>query len=146
MQQQRRKHAQHNQQKQTQPSVAVNGNGLAGGHPEQAVAHSANGPVQESGSPLVPVAEFDSILRWGHAAVSHEGRLVVIGGYGGEGAHMRRGDVLVYEPSGGQGSAVEGQWRIVAAAGGKGLGPSARMCHAAVVLGECSEGASLGVG
>lgn len=40
--------------------------------------------------PYVPLAHPEPLMRWGHASVVHRGRLVVVGGYGGEGPHTRR--------------------------------------------------------
>lgn len=70
-----------------------------------------------------------------------------MGGYGGEGSHRRRNDVIVYDtikgewtvgpPAGGEGCGAEVGSSGVAAAAAAGLGavPMARMGHAAAPVG-----------
>eukprot|EP00798_Chlamydomonas_sp_ICE-L_P031886 gene31886-6189_t len=85
----------------------------------------------------------ESMLRWGHATVTHKHCVIVIGGYGGEGSHTRRADVLVYDGSAGtwtlaqetaatKGLAPEPQIGHAA----KRLAPEPRMGHVAAMMGE----------
>ncbi|GAX76413.1 hypothetical protein CEUSTIGMA_g3858.t1 [Chlamydomonas eustigma] len=72
-----------------------------------------------------PLSSPEVLQRWGHASVVHQGRLIVIGGYGGEGSHQRRSDVLLF---------ACGEWMEVTTTGGEGFVP--RMGHAAILTGD----------
>lgn len=76
------------------------------------------------------------LLRWGHASVAWRGSMVVIGGYGGEGTHTRRADVLVFDPAaaGSSAGSEQGAWRIAEAQGP--AAPCPRMGHAVALLGD----------
>jgi hypothetical protein len=109
-------------------------------------------PVHANPAPASPTPlPRETFLRWGHSSAVHRGRLLVVGGYGGEGSHQRRNDVLLYDPSppapsldsssspsGGFSAAKEAgerrRWSRVATRGGEGIAP--RMGHATVMLGE----------
>ncbi|KAL6761822.1 hypothetical protein V8C86DRAFT_767484 [Haematococcus lacustris] len=45
-----------------------------------------------------PAVACELLLRWGAASVVWRQHLVVVGGYGGMGAHSRLADVLLYDP------------------------------------------------
>jgi hypothetical protein len=95
-----------------------------------------------------------TVLRWGAAGIEWGGKLVVVGGYGGAGSHARRADALIYDPLqnttqqlstaklsdcsqgaiGDNSQLASGSWRVVEPRSAD--GPSPRMGHAAVLLGE----------
>lgn len=95
------------------------------------------------------MAEAGCLERWGHAsAVWHatpgdiaaspssssniavNSKVVLVGGYGGPGAHARRSDVLLY-------CSMARRWSLLRACSGVGRdGPIARMGHSLVCIGR----------
>ncbi|PNH11727.1 tRNA wybutosine-synthesizing protein 2/3/4, partial [Tetrabaena socialis] len=70
----------------------------------------------------------DAVPRWGAASAVLGRRIVLVGGYGGGGAHARRADVLLYDtPS--------RTWEALAPADPAAPAPPARMGHGAAALG-----------
>ncbi len=70
--------------------------------------------------------------RWGHASAAAGGKVALIGGYGGGGAHARRSDVLLYDTARRTWEALE---PAAAPAGADdGAQPPPRMGHAAACL------------
>ncbi|GLI67647.1 hypothetical protein VaNZ11_011896, partial [Volvox africanus] len=69
---------------------------------------------------------IEAVPRWGHASAVHGHCIYLLGGYGGGGAHARRGDVLVYDTH-------RRTWEALDV---EGVAPSPRMGHTAACIGD----------